>query len=54
MKLRAGSPEGRLVEASVRPHLVFGKDLKRLSLRDLQGRHALIRLAAANSAAIAS
>ena len=40
VKLRAGSPEGRLVEASVRPHLVFGKDLKRLSLRDLQGRHA--------------
>jgi parallel beta-helix repeat protein len=40
VKLRAGSPEGRLVEASVRPHLVFGEKLKRIRLRDLQGRHA--------------
>jgi parallel beta-helix repeat protein len=40
VKLRAGSPEGRLVEASVRPHLVFGEKLRNVSLRDLQLRHA--------------
>jgi hypothetical protein len=40
IKVKLGSLDGHLVEASVRPYLIFGKGLKRISLRDLQLRHS--------------
>jgi hypothetical protein len=40
VKLRQPSLEGRTVEASVRPFLIFGKGLRRIALRDLQLQHS--------------
>jgi parallel beta-helix repeat protein len=40
IRLREGSPDGRTVEASVRPYVVFGKGVRRLTLRDLDLQHS--------------
>jgi len=40
IKVKLASLEGRLVEASVRPYLIYGKGVKRITLRDLQLRHS--------------
>ena len=40
VKVRHDTLAGHLVEASVRPHLIFGKGLKRITFRDLQLRHS--------------
>ena len=40
IRLRQGSPEGRSIEASVRPYIVFGKGLRRVTLRDLDMQHS--------------
>lgn len=40
LKTRLASLQGHVVEASVRPYLVFGKDLRNVTLRKLRFEHA--------------
>lgn len=40
IKVRHATLDGHLVEASVRPYLVFGKGLRHFTLRDLELRHS--------------
>ena len=40
IKLRQASLDGRQVEASVRPYVIFGKGVRRVTLRDLDLQHS--------------